>query len=150
MMKRLIVIVLVVLLLCGCGETAAYVPTGNGLNEQGMTLPPDGQEEIVQNFSLAYDPAKTLNPYTCADYTNRALFSLIYQSLFVADKDYVVYPQLCSSYRVSADMRSYTFYCERATFSDGSVLSVADVAASLEAARKSAAAGSGDSGNKGV
>ena len=137
MMKRLIVIVLVVLLLCGCGETAAYVPTGNGLNEQGMTLPPDGQEEIVQNFSLAYDPAKTLNPYTCADYTNRALFSLIYQSLFVTDKDYVVYPQLCSSYRVSADMRSYTFYCERATFSDGTVLTVLDVAASLEAARKS-------------
>ena len=136
-MKRLIVILLVALLLCGCGEATAYVPTGNGLDEQGMTLPPNGQEEKVQNFSLAYDPAKTLNPYTCADYTNRALFSLLYQSLFVTDKDYVVYPQLCSSYQVSADMKSYTFYCEPATFSDGAVLRAADVVASLETARKS-------------
>lgn len=134
-MKRLIVIFLVALLLCGCGDDPAYVPTGNGLDEQGMTQPPGLQEEEKQKFSLAYDPAKTLNPYTCADYTNRALFSLIYQGLFVTDKDYVVYAQLCSSYRVSADMKSYTFYCQRATFSDGSVLTAADVAASLEAAR---------------
>ncbi len=130
-----IAILLVALLLCGCTTQGGYTPTGNGLDEPGMTQPSAPLEEVTRDFSLAYDPAKTLNPYTCADYTNRALFSLIYQSLFVTDKDGQVQPQLCSKFRVSQDRKTYTFYVQAAKFPDGTVLTAADVAASLEAAR---------------
>ncbi len=135
-MKKRIAIFLAALLLCGCTAQGGYTPTGNGLDEPGATRPSASQEQEKQDFSLAYDPEKTLNPYSCADFTNRALFSLIYQSLFVVDKDYSVQPQLCSKYTVSQDGKTYVFYVERATFPDGTVLTAADVAASLEAARQ--------------
>lgn len=136
-MIRLVAIFLVALLLCGCSGQTAYIPTGNGLDEQDATPPALGTEQKEQTLSLVYNPQKTLNPYTCADYTNRALFSLIYQSLFVVNKDYKVEPQLCSGYKVSQDMKTYVFYPEKAKFSDGTLLTAADVLASLEAARNS-------------
>ena len=130
--------VLLVSLLCGCGEQAPYVPTGNGLNDQDATQPTPAPEQLEQELSLVYDPEKTLNPYTCADYTNRALFSLLYQGLFAVDKDYNAEPILCRKFWVSQDMKTYIFYPENATFSDGAALTAADVAASLEAARTGA------------
>ena len=136
-MKRLLAVILAVLLLCGCSHEPAYVPTGNGLDEQEATLPVLGPDQPEQAFSLTYHPEETLNPYTCADYTNRTLFSLLYQSRFGVDQDYKVEPQLCRSYKVSADKKVYVFYPESATFADGSRLTSADVMASLEAARTS-------------
>lgn len=141
-MKKSITIVisalLILSLLCGCGEQAPYVPTGNGLGDQGATQPTATPDKGEQSLSLAYHPNKTLNPYTCADYTNRALFSLLYQGLFTTDKNYQVSPILCRSFWVSQDMKTYIFYPENAKFSDGTVLTAADVAASLEAARNGA------------
>ena len=136
-MKRLFALLLALLLLCGCSPEQAYIPTGNGLDDQGATLPALGSEVSDQAFSLAYHPEKTLNPYSCADYTNRALFSLTYQSLFVVDQDYQVEPQLCRNYKVSADQKVYVFYPEAAVFADGTRLTPGDVLASLEAARVS-------------
>lgn len=131
----LIAMLLILSLLCGCNQQDAYVPTGNGLEGEG-TLPPNlEQEQKEQTLSLAYHPGKTLNPYSCADYTNRALFSLLYQGLFTVDKDYNVEPVLCRKFWVSQDMKTYIFYPEAAKFSDGATLTAADVAASLEAAR---------------
>lgn len=138
-MKRLILILLVALLLTGCAEESVYVPTGNGMADIVTTS--IGAEETPQqpqSLSLAYDPDKTLNPYSCSGYTNRLLFSLLYQSLFTVDSDYQVEPQLCSRYSLSQDMKTYIFYPEEdATFSSGRVLTAADVVASLEAARQS-------------
>lgn len=139
-MKRLILILLVALLLVGCAEESVYVPTGNGMADI-ITTASTGLEETPQqpqSLSLAYDPDKTLNPYSCSGYTNRLLFSLLYQSLFTVDKDYQVQPQLCSRYSVSQDMKTYVFYPEEdALFSNGRALTAADVAASLETARQS-------------
>ena len=140
-MKQSIAIILSCLLLlsvlCGCGAKAPYVPTGNGLGEQGATPPTLPSEQEEQKFSLVYDPDKTLNPYLCATPTNRMLFSLMYQGLFTVNRAYEAEPMLCSRYWVSQDGKTYHFYLEKATFSDGSALTAADVAASLEAARKS-------------
>lgn len=133
-MKRIIALMLTVLLLTGCTQSAPYTPTGDALDEQSPTAATSGTQ-AAQSLSLAYDPDKGLNPYTCADFTNRALFSLLYQSLFSVDADYNVEPQLCRSYSVSADNKTYIFYLEKATFSDGTTLTVTDVVASLEAAR---------------
>ena len=128
-------------ILCSCAdEKTAYVPTGDGLTwDEDYTGPIYTQptEEVVQELTLAYYPVQSFNPFLCTDFTNRALFPLLYQSLFVVDRSYTVEPQLCKNYSMSEDMRRYTFYIEPATFSDGSVLTVNDVFASLQAAQQS-------------
>lgn len=140
-MKRYIAVAMALALLLGllsgCGRQGEYVPTGNGLTEQEATRPTEPVVPSVQELSLTYYPEKGLNPYTCTDENNRLLFSLLYQSLFTVSRDYVTEPQLCRGYWRSDDMMRYVFYPENATFSDGTALSVADVLASLEAARTS-------------
>ena len=140
-MKRLIAITLCLcLVLCGCGSQGAYTPTGDALTyEEGYTGPQNAPatQPSEQQLILPYYPARSMNPYLCSDYTNRALLSLLYQSLFTVDRDYNVQPQLCSRFTMSADAKSYTFYFEAATFSDGSVLTAEDVVASYTAAWQS-------------
>ncbi len=121
----------------GCGKKEAYVPTGDGLNQENQTQPPQTGEE-VQSLTMTYYRERTMNPFACTDFTNRALLPLLYQGLFTVDRDYQVQPLLCGSYRMSQDMRIYTFYPdENATFSDGSSVRAEDVAASLMAAWES-------------
>lgn len=143
-MKKILLLILCAVLVpglfAGCNqEPAPYIPTGGGLADAteatAETAPPAEQE---QSLTLVYYPNKTFNPYTCTDFTNRALFSLLYQGLFSVDRDYNVEPVLCDSYRMSDDMQSYTFYIDaRATFSDGTRLTIDDVLASLETAWES-------------
>ena len=121
-------------LLAGCAnDKEAYVPTGDGLTWDEdytgpvYTTPQDNTQEIT----LTWYPDKTMNPYLCADFTNQALFSLLYQGLFSVDRDSNMEPVLCQNYRVSEDMKTYTFYPAQATFSDGSALTAQDVADSL-------------------
>ncbi len=133
--------VMIASLLCGCSTTGqdAYVPTGDGLYQEGDDAGDSSdQTQQAQSLTLTYYPDRSLNPYSCTDFTNRALFSLLYQSLFVVDRDYHVEPSLCKQYSVSSDMRTYTIYLESATFSDGSMLTAGDVVASLLAAKDSA------------
>lgn len=141
-MKKLISLLLCVCLLmlpaCG-GPEADYIPTGDALAGEDDALTPQATEGTsAQELMLAYYPDQSLNPFLCVDYTNRVLFSLVYQGLFSVDRDYNPIPMLCSRYSASEDGRSYTFYLEQATFSDGTVLSSADVLASYQAARESA------------
>ena len=140
-MKRVLFILLcAAMLLCGCQtDTEAYLPTGDGLTwEDGQNPGGDDAQDSQQELTLIYYPGKTMNPLQSTDFTNRALLSLIYQSLFSTDRDYGVHPILCKNYRISQDMKTYTFYLENATFSDGTQLTVTDVIASLEAARTGA------------
>ena len=124
--------------LTGCAtEDKPYVPTGDALdmgNGSGNASAPTKEQELV----MVYDPDKSLNPYESTDYTNRALFSLLYQGLFSVDRDYNVFPILCQDYRISQDMRTYTIYLADATFSDGAKVTAEDVAASLNAAESGA------------
>ena len=122
-MKRLLATVLCLcMVLCGCTQATEnpYIPTGSGLEDNAehtdpVVTPPE--ENTLENFSLPYYKDKSLNPYTCMDFTNRVLFSLLYQSLFSIDRDYHVQPQLCKTYHLSQDMKTYTFTLENATFS---------------------------------
>ena len=143
-MKRIVATILclcsMIGLLSGCASSKdAYIPTGDALvMENGQTInQPEEQISFDQALTLTYYPNITLNPYNCTDYTNRAIMSLMYQGLFAVDRDYNVVPILCKQYRISADMRTYTFYLDAATFSDGSTVTADDVLASLEAARES-------------
>lgn len=133
---------LAVSLFSGCKQTdKPYVPTGAGLTwDEDYTGPRPEQEgeESTQVLNLTFYPEQGMNPYSCTDYTNRALFTLLYQSLFAVDRTYGVTPQLCKKYTVTDDLKTYVFYLEKATFSDGSALSAQDVLTSLETARDSA------------
>ncbi len=124
-------------LLGGCGKSPSpYIPTGGALDDgstTGVTQPPEYQE---QQLAMAYYPNKSMNPYTATDFTNRALLSLLYQGLFAVDESTTAVPILCKNYRISPDMKTYTFSLCQAWFSDGTPVTVQDVAASYEAAKK--------------
>ncbi len=140
-MKKLFALMLALcLVLTGCAAPAApHEPTGDGLSYDDDYTGPQHTQSADENqkLSLAYYKNRTLNPYACTDFTNRTLLSLLYQSLFTVDRDYWVEPQLCKRYTVSEDMKTYTFYMEKATFSDGKELTADDVLASLNAAKSS-------------
>ena len=134
-MKRLLAFLLLLCLLCGCSEQSPYVPTGGALQENtgNPSQTPQQEEKVLR---LAYNSGSSFQPYTATDRNNRALLPLIYQGLFAIDSDYRPVPILCHSYRVSADMREWTFYLENATFSDGQALTAQDVLASLNTAKE--------------
>lgn len=140
-MKRPLAIILCLSLLCGLlsgckKQQGPYVPTGDGLYSDTTQVPTTpGISE--QALTLACYFEKSLNPYTATDFTNRTLLPLMYQGLFSVDRNYQAYPILCKQYRVSADMKTYTFYLQNAWFSDGTGLTAEDVVASYEAARLS-------------
>ena len=124
-------------ILSGClSGPGAYVPTGDGLFDGSITTSPKPTAPPVeQDVALVYYPDEGMNPYTTADATNRALFSLLYQGLFVIDANYTAHAMLCSGYQVSKDLKTYTFFLENATFSNGAPVTAADVVASLQAAK---------------
>lgn len=139
-MKRLFSLLLIFSLvfgLLGCNQNGPQRPIGGGL-DSGETTPTDPDEDTAKAVTLVYDPLDSMNPFLSGGYTNRALFSLIYQGLFTIDDDYQPHPMLCHSYNVSADRKTYTFYLSQALFSDGTPITPADVTASLTAAQSSA------------
>lgn len=144
-LKRLLCILLVCsLLLSGCTlnlpwqqEEETTVETEsheNNLNQQN---------EIPKGFGLAYVPAYGFNPYSCNCITNRPVFSLVYEPLFVLGSGFQPEPVLCERFAVSESGKTYVItLCDSVRFSDGSALSARDAVASLEAARGSAYYGS--------
>lgn len=143
-MKRITALLLMLaLLICvfsGCAEESdePYVPTGSALEYEGDEyIDEDDGDGLDQKFSLAYYADRSMNPLVSTDFTNRTLFSLIYQGLFSVDRNYEAVPILCKSYQVSSDNKKYTFYLENATFSDGTRVTVEDVLATYTAAKES-------------
>lgn len=137
----LLCVSLMLSLFAGCSTDKSPENTvSNGLLPE-QTIPTEESQrpqEEADEICLVYDPDDSFNPYETTGYTNRVLFSLIYQGLFTVSADYEVSPMLCKSYNVSADQRTYTFYLADANFSDGTAVTAADVAASLKAAQGSA------------
>jgi peptide/nickel transport system substrate-binding protein len=127
--------------LFGCGtDDNAYVPTGNGLTWDDPTAPIatnplDVEQE--QSITMAYYPSKSFNPLISTEHTNRTLIPLIYQGLFTVDRNYEAKPILCKYFTKTRDMRTYVFYLQEATFSDGTKLTANDVVVTLNAATES-------------
>ena len=125
---------------CVIENSEEYVPTGDALVYEGQdpnSVNPTEDAEI-QELVLVYYAEKSMNPLLSGDFTNRVLFSLIYQGLFAVDSDYQAHPMLCQYYRVSPNTKTWTFYLDpNAIFSDGSRVTVEDVIASYTAAKGS-------------
>ncbi len=143
-MKKYICILLCLAMLAsvlaGCAaddDPSVYVPTGDALAREDEVEETVPEAESLQEFSMAYYPQQSLNPITCTDYTNRALMPLIYQGLFVINRDFEASPVLCKSYTVSEDLLAYEFEIDPlATFSDGTPVTAEDAAATLKQAKK--------------
>ena len=142
-MKRILCLILCCVLTAGLfsgcrNDDSAYVPTGDALiMDDGQLAGNAPQQETVQELKLTYYPNQTMNPLKSTDFTNRVLFSLMYQGLFSVDRNYNPEPMLCKEYSISQDMKTYVFYLENATFSDGTPLTNADVVATFAAAKES-------------
>ena len=144
-MKKIIAILLCLAvmtgLFSGCSpahEPSAYEPTGDALEREEGLEDEETVEDENQTMSLTYYEDRSLNPIKSADYTNRVLMPLIYQGLFAVNRENEVIPLLCKSYTVTTDLLTYEFTIEpNATFSDGTPVTAADVAASLREARSS-------------
>ena len=144
-MKKILPLILcfslVLSLLAGCvPENRPYEPTGEALAAEDADLnatEPTG-DGSTQNLSLIYYPERSLNPLTCADFTNQVVLSLIYQGLFNVGRNGDAVPILCDTFEISANYKTYTFYLDSdAKFSDGTRVKLEDVQASFEAAKAS-------------
>ena len=137
----ILVFSLVLSLFAGCvPENTPYEPTGDALAEEDADLyatEPTGSG-ATQELTLIYYPDRSLNPLTCADFTNQVVLSLLYQGLFNVGRDGEVVPILCDTYECTANYKTYTFHLDKnAKFSDGSRVTLEDVLASFEAAKAS-------------
>lgn len=144
-MKKLLALLLVFpLLLSGCAVTDEYTPEPSATQESPQESTEETETSAVPEkeedgkLGLSYYPAQGLNPFTCKVVTNRALFSLLYEGLFVVSNEFRAEPVLCESFRVSEDGKTYSFtLLEGLLFSDGTPVTAADVEASIGAARQS-------------
>ncbi|MFI3312460.1 MAG: ABC transporter substrate-binding protein [Eubacteriales bacterium] len=138
-MTRILPILLIVsLLLSGCGALMPAEDDAQIEQQIDVLLESYDQEttqEVDDSFALGYNPSSPLHPHTCTDYSNQALVSLMYQSLYVVDSSFHAHPQLASSYTVSADGMTHQIAISGdLSFSDGSPLTILDVIDSLNSA----------------
>ena len=138
---KLAALLLAVALLAGCSPAVPENIVNDSVS--GETAQADASSDTSetdgsQPFSLAYEPAESLNPYSCMALNNRTILSLLYEPLFTVDSSFQAQPYLLEEYTVSGDGRTHTLTLRQGvTFSDGTTLTAADVVASLEAARGS-------------
>jgi len=131
--KRLLPIFLCLLsiLLAGCDLGNNPAPTVKKLvkapaNRQVYTVPQVGVTDIT-----TLDPALVLS----TDQTSMSAIQMIYTGLVQLDDKLQVQPQLAQSWNVSPDGLNYTFHLNKAMkFSDGTPLTSADVAYSIDRA----------------
>lgn len=140
-MKKLIALLLALVLLCACAAEETPAPTeaigttdSTEATEETQETP--HKKDKTDGFGLSYLPEYGVNPFTCNATVNRALISLLYQSLFAVNNQFRAEPVLCESFKMYNEGRSYVFTIDpTAKFSDGSPVTAADVEACIEAGR---------------
>lgn len=139
-MKRFLALLLALALgltLCACTQDDAPASSGTE-TPSDRTEPTEPLATKGDGFGLSYLPEFGLNPFTCNSTVNRAVFSLLYEGLFVVSNQFRAEPLLCESFAVSEDGRTYTYtLLSDVRFSDGSAVTAEDAVASITAARSS-------------
>lgn len=128
-----------VLLLTGC---AGFAQTDTAPDDTADPTGPAGPVQQVPDaaplsYGFAYSATAGWNPYTCMEQENRTIFPLLYEGLFEIAPDFTATPVLCRSYTMSDDEKTYVFTLDPdARFTDGSLLTTADVIASYACAEE--------------
>ena len=142
-MKKILGLLLAaVILLSGCAakeSTEVKVPLVSESDGSDDVISTAATEQTApQSLGIAYLPSYGLNPLECEATANRAVISLMYESLFVVNSRFQPEPVLCESFSVTPDGMGYTFrLMPNVTFTDGTSLTAEDVVASITAARSS-------------
>lgn len=115
---------------CSLPPAATPAPTATTAATPTVTVERSG-------FALPCYPSGGFHPITGTNRLNLTLAPLMYRGLFSLDRRFQPVKELCREYAVSEDGLVWSFLLTSAFFSDGSPLTSAEAAASLNAARKS-------------
>ena len=125
------------LLLCGCEQPGDPPPAPSETLTPDPTPTPTASSQPTR-FSLGYDPTASLHPITGDSQVNQELTGLVYQGLYELDNTFSPRPVLARSASVSENGLVWAFtLAADAVFSDGTPLTAAHAAASLNRARTS-------------
>lgn len=132
--KKILTLTIVgAMILSGCGA-----PTPENTETPELTAAPVPTAEVEgAGFVLPCYPVGGFHPLTGSNRLNLTLAPLIYRGLFALNRDFQAEKDLCEAYTVSEDGLVWIFRLTEAKFSDGSLLTAAEAAASLNKARES-------------
>lgn len=116
------------LALCCCGEKENN-PTDNGDADINQSV------YVGDGISLAYNAADSFNPYKTKTELNGLLCTLLYDSLVLLDNEYNAVNVLAES--ITTDAEICTVKLKSVKFSDGTLLTAADVIYSFNLAKSS-------------
>jgi peptide/nickel transport system substrate-binding protein len=120
---------------CSGGAAPIQIPVASGTQSSESVSP---ATEAPTSLTLAYDRKDGLNPYTARSQMNRALITLLYDSVFRLDEVYEPVPGLALEGKTEGAICTVTIDTNR-HFSDGTPVKASDVVYSFQQA---AAAGS--------
>ena len=129
----------VILALPGCGQELPEEPPEEITVDDTVMEEDDSSTPVTlpEQFALPYDPGVTLDPLTCPDGPHQTIGALLYEGLFALDTALQPQKLLCAAFSCDEAKTTWTFQLQKdACFSDGSPLTAADAAASLERARE--------------
>ena len=96
------------------------------------------ETQAPEVLCLPYQKDYGLNPYTCTSFTNRAIFSLLYEPLYAMDSQYIAQPVLAADTSISEDGLTTTITLRQGVkFHSGASLTAEDVVYSYTLARDS-------------
>ena len=139
MKKRLLPLLLALLLLAltGCEDLDSIDP----LDELSQFYRQENEEpepEPLTAFTLPYVSGETLDPLTTTDTVQQTVGQLLYEGLFALNEQFEPEPVLADAYTYDSESRTWTITLRSGVmFSDGSMLTAQDVAASLARAKSS-------------
>jgi len=119
----------VMLLLAGCGGNGSSTPPKTGK----PAMAPQGQQ--VYRTPEAVTDLKSFDPALSTDLASIGAVDMVFTGLLAENDQLQVIPQLASDYSASSDGLTYTFHLRPdLKFSDGTQLTSADVAYSIDRA----------------
>lgn len=134
-LRLLAAVLLLSTVLSACGEEEP-APTSTPAQTPVPTATATAQPK---EFALPCYPEAGFHPIQGTNRTNLALGGLVYDGLYELDQTFTPQPALATGYTVSEDGLTWTFTLRGGvTFSDGTPMTAADVAASLTQAKTSA------------
>ena len=140
-MKRALLcllLALTMLLAAGCADWEVTEDPLGELSDFYQNENEEPEPEPLTAFTLPYIAGGTLDPVRTTDTMQQTVESLLYQGLFALDEQFRPQAVLADSWTYDAAQRTWTIRIKAdAAFSDGSAVTAADVAATLERARAS-------------